>query len=98
MMPVFSGSASGNRGSIDAEKMAAIRRLQSEHQILEQDLRKKSQACSGLEMDIRRLEMERDRLDIKVGEKRSLLEKEERERTRLEAEGKQMKRKINLLS
>lgn len=96
-MPSFASAAS-KKEEIDVEKRAVLRRMQSEHQIFEQDFQKKRRYQEGLTMEIRRIGMERDRLELHLGEKSAELEKLSRELGMLEAEGKHLKRKINLLS
>ena len=97
MIPSFSGGAARG-GEIDAERRAAARRAQSEYLIFEQDYRKKMRIQSGLEMELRRLGMERDRLEIRIDEKQSELERLSRDLGILETEGKRLKKKVNLLS
>lgn len=97
MIPSFPQGAA-NRSEIDAEKRAAFRRAQSEYLILDQDRQKKTRFSSGLEVEIRRLEMEKDRLELRLEEKRAEWEKITRELGLLEAEAKRLKRKMNMLS
>ncbi|MBP9752153.1 MAG: hypothetical protein KBD19_04890 [Candidatus Moranbacteria bacterium] len=97
MIPSFPQNASG-REAIDAEKRAAFRRIQSEYLIFDQDRQKKSRYHESLEMEIRKLGTERDRLEIRLEEKMVERDKVSRELGILEAEGKRLKRKMNLLS
>lgn len=97
MIPSFPQGAA-NKSEIDAEKRAAFRRAQSEYLILDQDRQKKTRFSSGLEVEIRRLEMEKDRLELRLEEKRAEWEKITRELGLLEAEAKRLKRKMNMLS
>jgi len=97
MIPSFPQGAA-NRSEIDAEKRAAFRRAQSEYLILDQDRQKKTRFSSGLEVEIRRLEMEKDRLELRLEEKREEWERTTRELALLEADAKRLKRKMNMLA
>ncbi len=87
-----------DRGAIDAEKHAALRRMQSEYSIFEQDKKKKTAYFGNLEMELRQLKREMDRLEMRLEEKRAEYENVSRELGVLDAEGKRLKRKMNLLS
>lgn len=97
MIPSFSTGASKN-GEINAEKRAALGRMQSEYSIFEQDFKKKARYQNTLDMEIRRLKLEMERLEIRIEEKQTEREKLSRELGILEMEGKRLKRKMNLLS
>ncbi len=97
MIPSFPQGAA-NKSEIDAEKRAAFRRAQSEYLILDQDRQKKTRFSSGLEVEIRRLEMEKDRLELRLEEKREEWERTTRELALLEADAKRLKRKMNMLA
>lgn len=86
------------KGEIDTEKRSAFRRMQSEYLIFDQDRQKKARHRDGLEMEIRKLEMEKDRLEIRLEERKVERDRLIRELDLLEAEGKRLKRKMNLLS
>ena len=90
------GSVSSS--SAEQEKRSAFRRVHSEHLMIEQDRQKLSRATQVLELEIRRLDTERDRLSLKLEEKRAALEKLFRELALLEAESRRIKKKMNLLS
>lgn len=97
MMPNPPQSAQ-SQSDVDAEKRSALRRMQSEYLISEQDCQKKRRRADDLALEVRRLEMERDRLEVRLSEKREEQEKVSRELQLLEAEGKRLKRKMNMLS
>lgn len=97
MLPSFSTGAA-NRGEVESEKRSALRRMQSEYLIFEQDRQKKVRYNDTLDMEIRRLKIEMDRLEMRLEEKQAEQEKLSRELGMLESEGKRLKRKMNLLS
>jgi chromosome segregation ATPase len=85
-----------NKGEVDAEKHAALRRMQSEYSIFEQDKKKKTTYFGNLEMELRQLKREMDRLEMRLEEKHAEYESISRELGILDAEGKRLKRKMNL--
>jgi chromosome segregation ATPase len=98
MIPSSFVTSAPNKGVIDEEKRAALRRMQSEYSIFEQDKKKKTMHLTSLEMELRQIKREMDRLEMHLEEKNDEYQNISRDLNTLEAEGKRMKRRMNLLS
>lgn len=97
MLPSFQSGSHGTQGE-DPDRKSALHRLQSELLILDQERQKKSRYRDALAIELRRLEMEQDRLAVRIDDKKQEEGTLSRELGLLEAEEKRLKRKISLLS
>lgn len=97
MLSSFQSGPAGAQGG-DSDRKSALHRLQSEFLILEQERQKKSRYHDLIALELRRLEMEQDRLAVRIDDKKEEESVLTRELTMLEAETKRLKRKIGLLS
>lgn len=75
----------------------ALTRLQSELIILEQEKQKKEKYHVILAAELRRLEMERDRISLRIEDKQDEEGRYAREILALDGDVKRLKRKMNLL-
>ena len=97
MLSSFQSGPSGAQGE-DPDRKSAFHRLQSEFLILDQERQKKSRYHDSIALELRRLEMEQDRLAVRINDKKEEEANLTRELTMLEAETKRLKRKMSLLS
>lgn len=81
----------------DRERKMALTRLQSELIILEQEKQKKEKYHVILAAELRRLEMERDRISLRIEDKQDEEGRYAREILALDGDVKRLKRKMNLL-
>lgn len=82
----------------DRERKMALNRLKSELLILEQEKQKKEKYHMILAAELRRLEMERDRILVRIDDKQEEEARYAREILSLDADVKRFKRKVNLLT
>ncbi len=97
MLPSVSQSFRGSNEN-DGERKMALNRLQSELLILEQEKQKKEKYHMMLVAELRRLEMERDRLLVRIEDKQEEEARFTREILSLDGDVKRLKRKVNLLT
>ena len=82
----------------DRERKSALHKLQSEFLILDQERQKKSRYHDTLALELRRLQMEQDKLAVHIEDKQDEEAALSRELGLLESEAKRLKRKIGLFS
>lgn len=97
MLASFHSGPTSPQGE-DPDRKSALHRLQAELLILEQEQHKKARYGEALEIDLRKLSVEQDRLSVRMEDKKMEKERLSRELAMLEADMKRLKRKIALLS
>ncbi len=80
------------------ERMASLRRLQSEYLIIDQDIHKKVRLHDALVAEIRKMKYDYSRLEVTLQQKRTDEAKFARELALLQSDASRLKKRMNLIS